>query len=82
VGVVHVAPVAEIGWTKQHSLAVEALQAQFGDRVEISVVDNVFDPQHAEQVFRELARAGIISSSAPALCMALPCTAWRRSFPM
>jgi basic membrane protein A and related proteins len=55
VGVVHVAPVAEIGWTKQHSLAVEALQAQFGDRVEVSVVDNVFDPQHAEQVFLELA---------------------------
>ncbi len=58
VGVVHVAPVAEIGWTKQHSIAVEALQARFGDRIQISVVDNVFDPQHAEEVFRELAENG------------------------
>ncbi|MFW6027924.1 MAG: BMP family ABC transporter substrate-binding protein [bacterium] len=58
VGVVHVAPVAEIGWAKQHSLAVEALQAEFGDRIQINVVENVFDPQHAEQVFRELAENG------------------------
>jgi basic membrane protein A and related proteins len=58
VGVVYVAPVADIGWTKQHSLAVEALQAEFGDRIQISAVDNVFDPQHAEQVFRELAENG------------------------
>jgi basic membrane protein A and related proteins len=58
VGVVHVSPIAEIGWAKQHSLAVEALQAEFGDRIQINVVDNVFDPQHAEQVFRELAENG------------------------
>jgi basic membrane protein A and related proteins len=55
VGVVYVAPVANVGWTKQHSLAVEALQAQLGDRVDITVVDSVVDPQHAEQVFLELA---------------------------
>lgn len=58
IGVVYASPVAEIGWTKQHSVAVETLQAEFGDRIQVSVVDNVFDPQHSEQVFRELAENG------------------------
>lgn len=55
VGVVYVSPVSDIGWTKQHSLGVEAIRAEFGDRVELTVLDNVYNPQDAERVFRELA---------------------------
>ncbi|MER9599651.1 BMP family ABC transporter substrate-binding protein [Mesorhizobium sp. M0244] len=58
IGAVYVSPVAEIGWTKQHSLGVEAIKAAFGDKVEITVIDNIFMPQDAERIFRELASAG------------------------
>ncbi len=58
IGVVYVSPIAEIGWTKQHSLAVEAVKKEFGDKVEITVLDNIFMPQDAERVFRELAASG------------------------
>jgi basic membrane lipoprotein Med (substrate-binding protein (PBP1-ABC) superfamily) len=30
VGAVYVSPVSEIGWTKQHSLGIEAIKAEFG----------------------------------------------------
>lgn len=58
IGVVYVSPVAEIGWTKQHSLGVEAIKAEFGDKVELTVIDNIFMPQDAERIFRELAASG------------------------
>ncbi len=58
VGVVYVSPVSEIGWTKQHSLGVDAIKAALGDRVKLTVIDNVFKPQDAERVFRQLASSG------------------------
>ena len=58
IGVVYVSPVSDIGWTKQHSLGVEAIKAEFGDKVELTVLDNIFLPQDAERVFRELAASG------------------------
>lgn len=58
IGVVYVSPVAEIGWTKQHSLGVDAIKQEFGDKVAITVIDNIFMPQDAERVFRELAASG------------------------
>ena len=51
-------PISEIGWTKQHSLGVDAIKAEFGDRVEVTAIDNVFKPQDAERVFREMAASG------------------------
>lgn len=58
VGVVYVSPIAEIGWTKQHALAVEAVKSELGDKVAITAIDNIFMPQDAERVFRELAASG------------------------
>lgn len=58
IGVVYVSPIAEIGWTKQHSLGVDAIRKEFGDKVAITVIDNIFMPQDAERVFRELAASG------------------------
>lgn len=58
IGVVYVSPIAEIGWTKQHSLAVDAIKAELGDNVAVTVIDNIFMPQDAERVFRELAASG------------------------
>ena len=58
VAAVYVSPVSEIGWTKQHSLGIEAIKAEFGDQVETTVLDNIWAPQDAERVFRELAATG------------------------
>ncbi|WP_315928599.1 BMP family ABC transporter substrate-binding protein [Mesorhizobium sp. SP-1A] len=58
IGVVYVSPIAEIGWTKQHSLAVDAVKAELGDKVSFTVIENIFMPQDAERVFRELASSG------------------------
>lgn len=58
IGQVNASPAAEIGWAKQHALGIDAIKAEFGDRVEVTVVDNTFLPQDAERVFRELAAKG------------------------
>lgn len=58
IGVVYVSPIAEIGWTKQHSLGVEAIEKTYGDKVKITVLDNIFTPQDSERVFRQLAADG------------------------
>jgi simple sugar transport system substrate-binding protein len=58
VGFALVSPTAELGWTKQHTLGVEAIKQALGDRAEISIVDNVFQPQDAERVFRGFATSG------------------------
>ena len=58
VGLCLVSPAAEYGWTRQHTLGVEAIRTALGDAVEISVVDNVFQPQDAERVFRSMAASG------------------------
>jgi basic membrane lipoprotein Med (substrate-binding protein (PBP1-ABC) superfamily) len=58
VGMALVSPAAELGWTKQHTLGVAAIQQALEDRVEINIVDNVFQPQDAERVFRGFAASG------------------------
>ena len=58
VGVAYVSPMADIGWTKQHSLGAAAIREALGDRVEVSEIDNVWDPQATEKVFTDFARSG------------------------
>jgi len=58
VGVVFVSPMADIGWTKQHALGAAAIKDALGDKVEITMIENIFQPQDAERVFRDLATSG------------------------
>ena len=58
IGQVNASPAAEIGWAKQHALGIDAIKAEFGDKVAVTVIDSIFMPQDAERVFRELASAG------------------------
>src|ERR1700738_3655246 len=58
VGFALASPAAEAGWTKQHTLGVGAIKQALGDGVEISIIDNVFQPQDAERVFRGFATSG------------------------
>jgi len=58
IGLCLVSPAAEYGWTKQHSLAMAAVKEALGAAVDISIVDNVFQPQDAERVLRSMASSG------------------------
>jgi basic membrane lipoprotein Med (substrate-binding protein (PBP1-ABC) superfamily) len=58
VGFALVSPAAEVGWTKQHTIGVGAIKQALGDRAEINIIDNVFQPQDAERVFRGFASSG------------------------
>ena len=58
VGVALVSPAAELGWTKQHTLGAEAIKTALGAKVEINFIDNVYQPQDAERVFRQFASSG------------------------
>ncbi len=58
VGLALVSPAAEVGWTKQHTLGVAEIKRVLGDAVDIHIVDNVFQPQDAERVFRGFATSG------------------------
>ena len=58
VGFVHVAPVTETGWVRQHDEARKAVEAAFGGRVKTTAVENVPEGPDAERVIRDLARQG------------------------
>jgi basic membrane protein A len=57
VAVVHVTPIGDIGWAKQHALAAEAIGRALPN-AKVTSLENVFDPQDAERVFRQLASSG------------------------
>jgi simple sugar transport system substrate-binding protein len=58
VGVVHQGPIAELGWEAFHARAWRGLEAKFGGKVKVTVLDNVQQAQDAERVFRQLASQG------------------------
>jgi len=58
VAFVHVAPVTEAGWVRQHEEGRKALQAALGDQVATRSVENVPEGPDAERVIRDLARQG------------------------
>ena len=55
---VSASPVSDIGWTKQHSLGMDAIKADMGDMVELTAIDSIYIPEDAERVFRQLAADG------------------------
>ncbi|MRH77128.1 BMP family ABC transporter substrate-binding protein [Spiribacter sp. C176] len=58
VGFVYVSPLGEAGWSYQHELGRQALEAALGDQVETRYVDNVSEGADAERVIREFASSG------------------------
>ncbi|MEI7783699.1 MAG: BMP family ABC transporter substrate-binding protein [Betaproteobacteria bacterium] len=58
VAVVHVAPVTEAGWVRQHEDARLALEKALGARVQTRAVENVAEGADAERVIRDLAQQG------------------------
>jgi basic membrane protein A len=58
IGFVHVAPLTQAGWVRQHEEGRQALQAALGSRVETRSVENVPEGPDAERVIRDLAQQG------------------------
>lgn len=58
VGFVYVAPIGDHGYTFQHDVGKKAVEAEFGDKVETTYVENVPEGPDAERVIRQLAQGG------------------------
>jgi basic membrane protein A and related proteins len=56
VGFVHVGPFGDHGWTYQHHQGAQAVAKAFGDKVEITEVENVPEGPDAERVIAQLAQ--------------------------
>lgn len=54
----YVGPVGDGGWTFAHDNARKALEAEFGDKIVTSFVENVPESADAERVIREMASSG------------------------
>ncbi|MGR3250159.1 MAG: BMP family ABC transporter substrate-binding protein [Paracoccus sp. (in: a-proteobacteria)] len=58
VGFIYVGPVGDGGWTYQHDLARQAVEEEFGDRVETTFIESVPEGADAERALTQLALAG------------------------
>jgi basic membrane protein A and related proteins len=58
VGFVYVGPVGDHGWTYRHDVGRRDVEAEFGDRVVTTFVENVSEGPDAERVIRQLAAGG------------------------
>ena len=58
IGFVYVSPIGDAGWTYQHELGRQTLQAELGDKVETKYVENVPEGAESVRVIRELAASG------------------------
>jgi len=58
IGFVNVGPKDDNGWTFGHWTAAQALEAEFGDKIEITFVESVPEGPDCERVLRELAQQG------------------------
>jgi len=81
IGVVHVAPIADAGWVRQHEEARLAVQAAFGDRVQTRAIENVAEGPDAERVIRDLAATGYKLIFAPSFGYMEPTLKVAKEFP-
>ena len=58
IGFIYVGPVGDGGWTYQHDLARQAVEKEFGDKVETTFIESVPEGADAERALTQLALAG------------------------
>ena len=58
VGFIYVGPVGDGGWTYQHDLARQAIEEEYGDRIETTYIESVPEGADAERALTQLALAG------------------------
>jgi simple sugar transport system substrate-binding protein len=81
VAVVHVAPVTEAGWVRQHENARLALEKNLGRRVQTTAVESVAEGADAERVIRDLAQQGYGLIFAPSFGYMEPTLRVAQDFP-
>jgi len=54
----YVGPVGDAGWTFAHDLGRKAIEAEYGDKIKTSYVENVPEAADAERVFRQMVSDG------------------------
>ncbi len=81
VAVVHVAPVTEAGWVRQHENARLALEKTLGPQVQTVAVENVAEGADAERVIRDLAQQGYGLIFTPSFGYMEPTLRVARDFP-
>lgn len=59
VGFVYIGPPGDFGWTYEHDQARQAIEAELGDAVETSFVENVPEGPDAERVMTQMALSGV-----------------------
>ncbi len=58
IGFIYVGPVGDGGWTYQHDLGRQAIEKEYGDRVETTFIESVPEGADAERALTQLALAG------------------------
>ncbi len=58
VGFIYIGPVGDLGWTHQHDVGRQAIDAAFGDKVQTSYVESVPAGKDAERVMTQMALSG------------------------
>ncbi|UTW05667.1 BMP family ABC transporter substrate-binding protein (plasmid) [Amphritea atlantica] len=58
VGFVYVGPVGDHGWSYQHDQGRQSVEAEFGDKVQTTYVENVAEGADAQRVIYNLAKTG------------------------
>ncbi|MDT1061090.1 BMP family ABC transporter substrate-binding protein [Paracoccus sp. CPCC 101403] len=58
IGFIYVGPVGDGGWTFQHDLARQAVEKEYGDKVETTFIESVPEGADAERALTQLALAG------------------------
>jgi len=58
VGFIYVGPVGDGGWSYQHDLGRQAIEKEFGDKVETTYIESVPEGADAERALTQLALAG------------------------
>lgn len=78
---VHVAPLTQAGWVRQHEEGRQAVQAALGDKVQTRSVENVPEGPDAERVIRDLAGQGYGLIFTPSFGYMEPTLKVARDFP-
>jgi simple sugar transport system substrate-binding protein len=58
VGVIHMGAISDTGWEYFQAQAWRALESEFPDRVEVTVLENITQIQDSERLFRQLSTQG------------------------
>lgn len=58
VGFIYVGPVGDGGWSYQHDLGRQAIEAEYGDRIETTFIESVPEGADAERALTQLALSG------------------------